>query len=173
MNWDRDIMYWTANPQHKLVFTELYKGDTTKDKQRSACFMWGLSLLYNIESEIYDWRFDDRLEFVQKSIWKDYASDFKKMHEKYSTRMGRIDGGDTPGMRQLKEWNRIMDEKTKFISTQSYSKDTYRMLEEMLASNSKLFDEYERIEQILMKENIVGDKTRGGSEESLLEKSKL
>jgi hypothetical protein len=87
--------------------------------------------------------------------------------------MSKLDGGDTSGMRQMKQWNRIMDEKTSFITSLHYGEKTYKMIEEMLISNGKLFDEYDRIMKILSKEQIAGDRTKGGSQESLIEKGDI
>ncbi len=173
MNWDKDYSYWVQNPQHKGIFSDIYRKDTTRDKKRSSAFMWGIAFLFNIESEIIDWRYKDRFDLVKRNIWKEYVKEFEKDIDKVKDRMISLDGGDTPGMRQLKEWGRIMDEKTEFLSGIKYDASTYDMIEKMLASNGKLYSEYERIMVIVTKEQIIGDKTRGGSEESLLEKGEL
>jgi hypothetical protein len=135
--------------------------------------MWGLAMIYHIESEIYEWRLEDRIQLVKEMIWKDYSSDFLKIHANYANKMSRIDGGDTPGIRQTKEWSRIIDEKSNFLSSLTYNKENYRMIEDMLGSNKALFTEYERIQQVLMKESVVGERTKGGSEESLIEQKQL
>ena len=80
---------------------------------------------------------------------------------------------DSPGMRQLKQWSRIMDEKSKFISDQTYTEKTWQMLEEMLKSNTGLFKEYERINNTILSEKLKGDTLVGKSEESLLEKGTI
>lgn len=173
MNWDSDIMYWSANAQQKLVFSNIYKNDNSRDKKKSSCYMWGLALIYHIESNIFDWSLEEKIKYVSDNIWKDYSKEFKERQIEDGIVMGSIDGGDSPGMRQLKQWSRIMDEKSKFISDQTYTEKTWQMLEEMLKSNTGLFKEYERINNTILSEKLKGDTLVGKSEESLLEKGTI
>ena len=173
MNWDNDIMYWSANPQDKLLFGEIYKTDTSRDKKKSSAYMWGLALIYHLESKIFDWTLKAKIDYVSSHVWKDYSKEFLTTHKDDGIVMSSLDGGDSPGIRQLKEWSRIMDEKSEFLSRQTYDKDSWVMIEDMLASNSKLFKEYERINTIILAEKTATDTTVGKSEESMLEKGDL
>ena len=65
-----------------------------------------------------------------------------------------------------------MDEKTDLLKTLKYTTESYKMVEEMLISNSKLYSELERIQAKIDQEE-VGTKTKGGSQESLSEKGDL
>jgi len=173
MNWESDKNYWVQNPQHKLVFKEVYRGDTTRDKMRSNTFMWGLALLYNATSEIIEWKKGKRLEHVEKYVWKKDSKAFKSMSDKWGVIMSSLDGGDTAALRQLKEWERIMDEKSQFLATLTYNKTDHRMIEDMLSSNGKLYSEYDRIMDLIKKESLISERTIGDSEESLMEQGKL
>ena len=163
MNWNSDISYWIQNPQHKVIFKDIYKRDTSRDKKKSSLFMWGVALIYHIESEIYTWEEDKKVDYAKRYVWGDKAKDYGDDHIGISDRMRRLGGGDTAALRQLREWERIMDDKTAFIRTLDYSKDTYRMIEEMLASNTKLYAEYDRIMDMVRKEAMINENTVGGA----------
>lgn len=173
MNWESDRNYWVQNIQHKLIFKEVYRGDTTRDKKRSSMFMWGLALIYNPTSEIVDWKEEKKIKHVEDFLWKKDAKGFKPMMKKWASTMESIDGGDTSALRQLREWERIMDEKSVFLAELKYDKASYKMIEEMLSSNGKLYAEYDRIMQLVRKESIISEHTIGKGEESLLEQGKL
>lgn len=173
MHFDNDISYWSANPQHKIIFNDIYKPDTSRDKKRSSTFMYGIALMFHVDSSIYDWRYEDKLELIKSSIWKNYSNEFEGLIPLVKDRMERLDGGDTSGMRQMREWNRIMDEKTNYLKTMKYDSGTFETIEKMLKSNGILYAEYERIMQVLMKEDVAADKTFGGSEESFVERGDM
>ena len=135
--------------------------------------MWGLAFIYHVESKIFDWTLRARIDYVSKYVWKDYSTEFLKRYSDDGKTMSALEGGDSPGLRQLKEWARIMDEKSAFLSKQTYDKTTWEMIEDMLSSNAKLFNEYDRINKLILAEKTSLETTVGKSEESMLEKGEL
>ena len=79
---------------------------------------------------------------------------------------------DTPARRQLRVWNKKLDEKSSFMKGLTYDQKTWKMIDEMLESNKSLYDSYFKIEKMISNESS-GDAMEGGGEESLMEKGLL
>ena len=166
-SWDYSSDFWTIHPQLELepTFKEFKK--INKD---SSKIMWAIAFIYDFDSQYYNWTIKDKIKFAEEEILKKKDS---FTEEKYKTIIGIFDKfQDSAGRRQLKEWSRIMDEKTDLMRSMKYNLANWETIEKMLASNSKLYSELERIQSMLDKEG-VSDRAKGGSEESLAEKGEL
>ena len=165
--------FWSCNPQYKGYdpFQELYKNDDSYNKEKSSKIAWAAASFCSINSECVNLEVDDRKKFIEASILK-VPGNWKR-HEKIISEMIAVINKleETPAQRQMKEWNRVMDEKNEYMKLLSY-KTHGKQLEEMLASNGKLMAEYDRIMKMLSVE-AVSEKTRGDSRESILEQGLL
>jgi hypothetical protein len=78
---------------------------------------------------------------------------------------------ETPAARQLRIWNKKMDEKSAFMEITPYDGSTFEMLEKMMSSNAKIYNEYDQImKKIAMDDDGV---TRGGATESLTDRGEI
>lgn len=166
-NFNTNINFWDANPQFKTVevFKDYYKKDKSKDRKDSSTIMWGLSFYYDEESIYYNMPKEDR----EIAIASGHFGDKKFSWSKISTLQESFANLYlTPAKRQLFEWNRLMDEKTEFMSGQTYSQTNWEMLEKMMISNKALYAEYDNIMKRLVNEK---DSTgvKGGAIESASE----
>jgi hypothetical protein len=170
-SWDTHVNFWNVNPQLKTggEFAVFYTEDKSKTKHDSSSVMWAIAYVYDNDSQYKNWSLKDRIRFVEEEILnkvKFEEKKYKKLIDQYNSLQ------DTPILRQLKEWNRIMDEKSDLLRTMKYNIATWEVIEEMLKSNKGLYTEYERLLFALSKDES-GNRVKGGSEESLSEKGEL
>lgn len=172
IQFDLSKTFWSCNPQYKGfdVFKDLYEKDHTANRKDSSMDCWAAALFCSINSECINLEEGDRMDFIDASIYGKAL--FRKRIETIRKLVEVINKlEETPAARQLKLWNRIMDEKNQYMSELSY-KTHHKALEDMMLSNGKLMAEYERICSILAKEE-ASERTRGGSKESLQESGML
>ena len=171
-SWDVNNNFWILHPQFLMeeVFVFFYKDDKSKDKTDSSRVMWSVAYVYDNDSQYINWTIKDRIKFADEEILKKKGAfsetKYKKLIDGYNSFQ------DSAAKRQLKEWERILDEKTDLMKTMKYDLEHWEILEKMLTSNSKLYSELERITMLLDKEGTQ-DRAKGGSEESLSEKGEL
>jgi len=67
-------------------------------------------------------------------------------------------------------WNRKLDEKTNYLETLTYEQDS-ETIEKLLATNVKLYTDYEAILKRIEQES--SGVTQGGGEESLSDKGEI
>ena len=171
-NWDINTSFWKLHDQLAIepVFKEFKDKDKSKDQIESSKIMWSIAYMYDNDSDRINWPIKDKIKFVETEIIKKkdtFTEDkYKVLIEKFNSFQ------DSAARRQLKEWSRIMDEKTELMRGMKYNIGNWETIEKMLTSNSKLYSELERIESLLDNEGIQ-DRAKGGSEESLAEKGEL
>ncbi len=158
-NFDTKTDFFKANPQLNI---ETFK-------KVSSNVMWAIALLYDTKSKFFNLPIDDRLNIIKKEFLKD--KDFNI--EKYKNQIELyVKLTTTPAKRQLIQWNRILDEKSKYLETIRYSSETYNDIEKMLSSNTKLYEELSRITSAIEMEE-AGSAVKGGAKKSLLEDDNL
>ena len=171
-NWDASNNFWKLHPQFLTggPIKEMYEADKSKGKEESSKIMWCIAIIYDNASVYSNWSIKDRVKFAENEILKKEGiitkSEYRPIINFYESLQ------DTPALRQLKEWERIMDEKSEMMRTMKYNLANWETIESMLTSNSKLYKELERIKMDLDKEG-TGTRTKGGSEESLTEQGAL
>ena len=167
-NFETNNNFWKVNKQLDIPeeFESFRYNDRSRDKEESSKIMWAIALLLDPDSKFKRLRLQDRKTLIAKDFlknekfqWEKYK-DITTFYEKLIL---------TPAQRQLMIWEQKLDEKTELMSVTTYDLDNAEMLEKLLASNSKLFTELERIKDQLEREDD-GGKTQGGSEESAVEK---
>ncbi len=162
------LNFWEVHPQLTLIgeFKYFYDKDKSKTKQKSSSIMWAIFLIYDPNSEFFTFSLEDKIAFVSKDfLGFDFKeSDYKAIIDFYiSTTL-------TPARRQLYVWNRKLDEKTAYLETLTYEDDA-DIIEKLLISNKKLYDDYEAILKRIEQESQ--GKAQGGAEESLSEKGEI
>lgn len=170
-NFDTKENFWKVNKQ--LVIPEEFENfrynDRSRDKEESSKIMWAIALLLDPDSKFKRLRLQDRKSLIAKDFLKnekfqwDKYKDIINFYEKLIL---------TPAQRQLMIWEQKLDEKTELMAVTTYDLDNAEILEKLLASNSKLFAELERIKEQLEREDDSGI-VQGGAEESASEKGDI
>ena len=128
--------------------------------------MWAIFLIYDSDSEFFNLELSDKINLISKDFLN-----FKFDEDKHKNIVNAyIANAITPAKRQLYMWNRKMDEKTGYLETLTYEND-WEVIEKLLSSNSKLYDEYERVVKKLEQESE--GKLQGDVEESITEKGEI
>lgn len=163
--------FWEHNPMFKAVepFKSLYINDGTKHKEKSSLWMWAVSLCYDFDSQYFGLEESQRREMVGEDVIGDkefFDKQPKELLEAYQTVT------DTSARRQLRVWNKKLDEKSFFMKELKYDAKNWKMIDEMLKTNKELYDSYFKIEKMIANES-AGDQIEGQGEESLMEKGLL
>jgi hypothetical protein len=162
------INFWEVNPQLKGVgiFKDLIESDKSKKKENSSKLMWFTAYCYDMRSPLYNLVEGDRVQIICEDIVEDanfYKDNKAKINELKEVYMKLQ---DTPAMRQLRVWNKKMEEKTLFMESTPYAEDTWEMLDKMQSSNVAAYKNYQQILEMISKED-AGSSSRGGQEPTL------
>ncbi len=166
-SWNTDGNFWDLNSQIKIpkVYNKLYTEDKSKNKSHSSQLMWALAFLCDFDSKYRQLPFDARKDLIAKDI-------LKSPKFKWDTLKDQINGWDifkSSAQRQMMEWERLINEKSIFMTTLKYNNiDTGKDIEKLLLSNDALYTSYEKIKAKLAQEGDGGI-LKGGAMESLLE----
>ncbi len=164
--WDIENNFWACNPHFKVpeAFQKLYTKDKSKNKTSSSQIMWALALYIDFGSKFKDLEENERKQLIIKDFIKDEFS-----FDDYKEQLKTWELFKSPAQKQLSEWSRLMNEKTEYMKSLKYSRDNAEHIEELLLSNSKLYDAYEKLLAKLSQEQETGV-VKGDGEESLSEK---
>lgn len=161
-SWDIHGNFWNLNPQFKLPkeFASLYTSDKSKNKEDSSRIMWAIALYADFDSKYRQIPDEERKNLIATDLLRNKDFDWKTVQP-------QIDAWNlfkTAAMRQMVEWERFMNEKSKFMSTLTYDASSAEIIEKLLLSNSKLYDEYQKINERLAQEGEAGTVFGGGIE---------
>lgn len=182
-NWNTDENYWSLHPQMKTikVFRDLFERDKKKSKGESSTMMWAIALLVD-PHEQNPWRNTNPLDRA-KLIAEDYIGDenfpwgdkdIVNLIEVYKNHCL------TAGERALIEMEEKLTDRARFISDTSYSMDYYDeesgkvkkgtadQLDKMMVNSLKIYEQLEKIKEMMDKESIEGH-GKGGAVESASE----
>jgi hypothetical protein len=167
-NFEIEENFWKTYPQLKYPeeFKDLRTKDKTRDKAASSKYMWFIALCYDWESIFIKLEETERWKIVGKDFFNDEKFinrvDLKSAIEAYNKFQ------DTPAKRQYRELMKLMDDRSSFINGTRYSKDSYKMIEDMLKNASNIYDELEKIKQKVDQEESAG-KVKGGANTSMID----
>lgn len=169
-SWDTSGNFWELNEQFKVItpFTKLYTEDKSKSKAHSSKLMWAIAFYADFDSKYRALSEGERKKLITEDILKEPEYDWIQL-EVY------IKGWEvfkSVPMKQMAEWERLMNEKTEYMKTLKYSAETADEIEKRLLSNSKLYAEYEEIMSRLVQDGEAGTML-GGAMESLTEKGEI
>lgn len=156
-NWNDKVSFWEMNPQNKLLFSSLYKSDKSKNKVKSSNIMWAIALCYDSESKLVKAKIplEDRIDLIEKDVLENvgyFKANYKILKpniEKY------LQYTDTEAKIQMRAWNDLITKRTEFIQNQEYSEDSWEMLDKMMGSTKKIFEDYFNILDRLEKEKAT------------------
>lgn len=169
-SWDILANFWDVNPQVKApsVFNKLYTEDKSKGKAQSGKLMWAIAFYADFDSKYRALSDGERKKLIAEDILKNPDFDWSTVDYLIKA----WDMFKSVPMKQMAEWERLMNEKTEYMKTLKYNADTADEIEKRLLSNSKLYAEYEEIMSRLVQEGEAGTML-GGSMESLTEKGEI
>jgi hypothetical protein len=150
-------------------FGKLHKEDKSKDKNSSSQIMWAIALLLDPKSKFKGLAIKERKQIIATGYLKQPKFNwdtYKQLQDLY------LVNNLSAAQRQLNKWNEFMDQKTEFLNTLTYTADSADMIEKLLLSNSKLYGELQRLEDMLVKDGEEGT-VKGGTLESLSEKGEI
>ncbi len=159
-NFDPFEDFFKSNPQLKIIFQKEFE-----DKVPSH-HMWALFLYAHPSSKFYDEAPSTRKTLIYKDYlkedptfsWDTYELTLELIETKVLSKAERA----------LMRWEKSLHERDDFFASIPYSEATFEMKDKMLAATTKLWDQYEAVQERLSKEKV--SQTHGDIEESLLEK---
>lgn len=161
--------FFESNPELRAVreFQALITrvGEDDADK-----IMWAIHLVEDTESLLYNASIDERQSNVQQTYlkkeefnWKDY-DDVVVAYRRYT--MG-------PKQRMYAEYMDLMEERSRFLRTLSYSEDTTikeaKEIDNFVKSGKSVWDELIKIEKEYLTEKDAGSRIHGDRELSAIE----
>ncbi len=163
--WEIEGNFWDLNPQLKLAFKSVYSADKSKNKETSSRLMWAVALFIDNKSKFRDLAEHEREHLIQRDYNTKFSvKDCKDIIDKWKSFL-------SPAERQLLLWNKFMDEKNEYMQTLNYAENGDE-IEKRLKSNSTLFEELKRLENLIAEEESEG-MVKGGAVESLSEKGEI
>jgi len=165
-NFDIGSNFWKVNSQ--LVYAgeigKFYDGDKSKGKEESSRVMWSIALCCDVGSMFKNLPLKEREEMVRGSYNKGFElSRYMGLYDEYE-RMTK-----TSWERQIGIWEDKLDEKTDYIKSLDYRKDSDK-IEKLLLTNGKLWEEYNKIREEIEKDRQKGaGDVRGKSRKSAAE----
>ena len=166
---DTDLNFWEANPQFKIAlsFKDLYKKDRSKNKKESSLMMWFIALTTDIASTFYNLPEEERYEV----IGEDYMDNINYYKNNTTTLKPLIDDyircSTTVIDRHLLQWDRSLEDRTKFLASVKYDLENFDKLDKMNANTAGVFNNLKKIKDDLAKDESGSGDTKGGYKESL------
>jgi len=163
---DTEVNFWKVNPQLKIpqAFAAILSKDKSKGKSKSSQIMWAIALLVDPDSKFSNISLGNRKKMIREDFLKQKDFKWEEVEEacRYYEEMLVL-----PTSRQLSVWKKKMDEKSIFLDSLTYEEDS-ELIEKLLATNVKLFTDYDRLLKMVEKEKDDGA-TKGGAVESAAE----
>ena len=174
-SFDENSNFWEQNKQLRIrePFKSLYRNDKSKGKSKSSKMMWYIALIYDFESKYYPLPFEQRVELLDEGFWEN--KEFFDKHEDTIITLGEAyeQHQDTPAIRAMKVWQSKITERAQFIKDTPYrlekkvfneetgklsyvEQGTVKILDDMVKLNGSMFDEFQRIWDMLMGEESEG-----------------
>lgn len=168
--WDYNINFWEVFPRLKPKFSYFHKTDRTKGKKRSSDVMWALMFMYHPKSEYYEAPFKDKVKIVETEIIGEekYFETHKEIVEQLTADIKDL-VLNTAAQRQYDAWKETSDKRTAFIKELEYSESNWEMLDKMATQTYKIYQEFDKIKDILDKETKDAS-MRANQEASMLDK---
>ena len=167
---DPRINFWIANPDFLsvTVFNTLYDDDKSKNKDSSSQVMWAVAHLVDMNTANV-WRNlpeADKKKLIAEDLLKNKKFDwaaYQNIIDEYTERVLSI------AEKMLRNFQLKLVDRQHFIDTTAYDMENADQLDKMMINTSKIYSQYESIQNIFELEKSSG-KTRGGIKESAGEK---
>lgn len=143
--------FWEIHPIFKTIdiFKKLYKGDTSRLKNRSSKIMWGIAMVVHPRAPLY--RLDDKYDLVARDIIKDAKfkwDDCKDYMDLFA------DLCLTQAEKSLVAWDKRLKNRDNFLDTQKYTLETMKDLDDSNGKTYKLYQDYFKIRKELEEDEI-------------------
>lgn len=132
--------------------------------------MWGIYALVHPSSPYQNISEDEAKHIVRTDILDDPSFDFgkpeiveliDKFEKFYLSKSKKL----------LKNWERKLEERDKFISDLPYNEETYELLDKMMGATSRMWDQYIKIQKMVgsdSEEGVYGDSELSLNERGLI-----
>lgn len=143
--------FWEYNPQYKIIMSDVYSSDKSKNKEKSSLMMWAIFFLIHPRSEFYN------LPDKHTILARDFIKDNSFKWEKHKDTIERVEEISlTQAEKSLVNWDMTLRKRDEFIHGQEFTLDNYNddgrlqkgtadQLDKMLANTNKLYQEYFKI----------------------------
>lgn len=162
------------NPQFKTIagFAEIFHNDKNTGKITSSRWAWAAACYASFYSEYFGLTEEDKLVKINRDLFeRDNTVNIMKAIKPLIKEIEELE--DTPERRQYRELCRIMDDRTTYLKKMKYNNENVEDMDKAFINTPKLYETLTKIKNLMEKEDIVGEKTRGGSKESLMETGEL
>jgi len=166
--------FWDVNPQLIYIhpFSELYNNDESKDKEISSKDMWCVFFMSDPDEDknkFYRIPEKDRILMLQET----YHNTFDTQNELIKKCLeGYISLCLTSVERALKAEKDALVKRADFLNNAEYNYDTMRDLDNAFSKTSKIYENFEAIEERFIKHKTQS-RVKGGRKESASEKGLL
>jgi hypothetical protein len=126
--------------------------------------MWAIALLVDPDSKFANISLPNRKKMISEDYLKNEEFKWEEVQEACQYYENML---ISPTKRQLSVWKKKMDEKSVYLDSLTYEEDA-KTIEELLKTNVKLFEDYDRLIKMVEKEKDDGA-TKGGAVESASE----
>lgn len=148
------------------VFKDLIK---RKGKTKASSIMWGLYLVYNPNSNIWNMLMEDRKKEVLDNVIKDKSFTFESEEELINYYKETI---ITPIERSYNNLRKKLEERDAVLSELSYDINTYEDIDKMILNSDKLLGALDKIHKEFLSSNsggkVTGDLAESASEMGLI-----
>jgi hypothetical protein len=141
-----------------------------KKAKISSKVMWAIYALVHPSSPYHNISEDEAKLIIKADILDDPTFDFDRLDmielrdkfEKFYL---------TKSKKLLKNWERKLEERDKFISDLAYNQETYELLDKMMGATSRMWDQYLKIQKMVdsdSEESVYGDSELSLNERGLI-----
>ena len=158
-SFDTSLPFFTANPVTKILLSPYLDVPSSH--------LWAIALYIHPESKLFNESPSSRKSLILKDFlhndptfsFEKYAPLIEVFKEKILTKNQRL----------LSTWEHKLHERDAFIDSLPYNQETYEMLDKLMASTPKMWEQFLKIQSLVEKDKE--ETTFGDREESLAEQA--
>ena len=163
--------FWEVNPQlvYMPPFSELYNQDKSKNKEKSSKDMWCIFFMSDPDEDknkFYRIPEKERLEMLREVFHPDFDTEKETVQlciNKYPyICLSAVE-------RALKDEKDALVKRAKFLASAQYNFDTMKDLDNAYSKTSKIYENFEAVEERFVKQKSQS-RLKGGRKESASER---
>lgn len=169
-----DKNFWEVNPQlvYMPPFSALYTSDKSKNKEKSSKDMWVIFFMNDPDEEknkFFRIQEEKRLEMLMEVFHPKFNIEddlIKECSVEYPTlALSSVE-------RALKAEKEALTKRASFLQTADYNYDTMKDLDNAYSKTSKIYENFEAIEERFMKQKNTS-RVKGGRRETASERGEI
>jgi hypothetical protein len=166
--------FWEANPQlvYMFPFSALYEGDESKDKEVSSKNMWCVYFMCDPDEEenlFYRMSVQERIDMLKVT----YNPEFDEVDELIALCVTSYPDICLNAVeRALKNEKDALTKRADFLVKADYNFETMKDLDNAFSKTSKIYENFENIEERFLKHKSQS-RVKGGRNESASEKGHI